>query len=93
MVALLSLTLVQNQSTLAKTPCDWKPKLHVAPSGCHLTKLRLHTKDTITAVMERLKKAKGNMSNQAFDELQTQLGWTLIDGSLMQSKRLEAILD
>eukprot|EP00971_Amphidinium_carterae_P339231 6476896-Amphidinium_carterae.1 len=43
--------------------------------------------------MSRLEDSKGKIGAQAFDELQTNLGWNWIEGSLVQNKKLAPILD
>ena len=48
-----------------------------------LGKLRMHTDDTIRAIIDKLATARPTMNNEKFQELQRVLGWTLVDGSLM----------
>lgn len=61
---------------------------------CHdSSKLQLHTTHTMNEVIRRLVAAVGTMSNAAFNELQTRLGWNYWTNGVMLDARTRSIVD
>eukprot|EP00971_Amphidinium_carterae_P239319 4751070-Amphidinium_carterae.1 len=57
--------------------------------GHELSKCQLHSEATVAAVFKRLRSAREDgISARDFEDLQTKLGWSLIDGNIMQDEQL-----
>eukprot|EP00971_Amphidinium_carterae_P223185 4428579-Amphidinium_carterae.1 len=65
----------------------------IASQGCALKKCKLHTRVTVQAIQDRLRVAKTSLGTPAFEELQSSLGWSLVENGLMSTPSLSGVID
>eukprot|EP00971_Amphidinium_carterae_P350243 6491454-Amphidinium_carterae.3 len=82
--------LVQETFTLRRFAKDSETN---APQGSALKKCKLHTKATVQAIQDRLSVAKTSLGTVAFEELQTSLGWSIVENGLMSTPALSGVID
>ena len=58
-----------------------------------VSKLKLHTKDTIEAIIRRLEADHNTLNQREFAELQTTLGWNYAPGSIMFNEVTRSLID